>query len=179
VQVPNWEVTSEEFQQLIGLFGPFSVHLFATSNNAKCERFYSRSWEMGTLGIDAFAQSWQGECIFAAPPVSLVMRTIWKAALVKLSGLLIVPLWKNSEFWTYAFRDGILLNAMFESVQIVHMHAGAWEIIRKDAVGGREIQFLCMKFNRSHGSDALESLKGPKRCFRGLFGRVCKGCKAI
>jgi hypothetical protein len=111
--------------------------------------------------------------------VSLVMRTIRKAALVKLSGLLILPLWKNSKFWTYAFRDGIHLNAMFDSVQIVRMHARAWELIRRDAVGGREIQFLCMKFGRSHGSDALESLKGPKRCFRGLYGKVCEDCKAI
>jgi hypothetical protein len=113
------------------------------------------------------------------PPVSVVMRTIRKAALVKLSGLLIIPLWKNSKFWTYAFRDGIHLNEMFDSVQIVRMHASAWELVQKGAVRGREIQLLCMKFGRSHGSDALESLKGPKKCFRGLFGKVCEGCKAV
>jgi hypothetical protein len=39
-----------------------------------------------------------------------------------MSGILIIPLWKNAKFWTFAFRDGIHLNAMFQSVQIVRMH---------------------------------------------------------
>jgi hypothetical protein len=67
IDTDNWEVSSEDFQQLTGLFGPFSVDLFATSSNAKCKRFYSRSLEKGTLGIDAFAQNWQGECVYATP----------------------------------------------------------------------------------------------------------------
>jgi hypothetical protein len=96
VDTDNWEIDEEDFSYLCGRFGPFSVDLFATRGNAKCERFYSRSWEQGVLGVDAFAQNWDGECIYAAPPpppVSLVMGTIMEAAESKgLSDILIVPL---------------------------------------------------------------------------------------
>jgi hypothetical protein len=91
--------------------GPFSVDLFATNDNTKNARFYSRTFEKGSLGVDAFAHSWSGKCVFAAPPVSLVMRTIRKAGLaVGMTGILIIPLWKNAKFWTFTFRDGTHLN---------------------------------------------------------------------
>jgi hypothetical protein len=111
-----------DFVQLSTFFGPFTIDLFAMSENAKCGRFYSRSSEEGALGVDAFAQNWSGESEYAAPPVSLVMSTIRKAAVFQLAGALIILLWKNAKFWKFAFCNGTHLNAMFGSVQIVCMH---------------------------------------------------------
>jgi hypothetical protein len=122
IDTNNWEVSRADYNHLNVLFGPFLIDLFTTCDNAKTTRFYSRSWEMGTQGVDSFAQNWHGECAYAAPPVSLVMRTIRKVAITLMSGILILPLCKNAKFWTFAFRDGIHLNAMFDSVQIVPMH---------------------------------------------------------
>jgi hypothetical protein len=121
-----WEITNADFQQLSALFGPFSVDLFATRVNAKCAKFFTRSFEEGTSGVDCFVQDWTGECIYAAPPVLLVLRTIRKAVTSVMSGLLLIPLWKNVRFWTFAFRDGVHLNVMFEHVQIVRMHTLAY-----------------------------------------------------
>jgi hypothetical protein len=35
---------------------------------------------------------------------------------------------------------------MFVDVQIVRMHTQAWEMTWKDIIGGKEIQFLALKF---------------------------------
>jgi hypothetical protein len=179
IDTDNWELVDSAFVQLSTLFGPFTIDLFATRENAKCGRFYSRSFEEGELGVDAFAQDWSGESVYTAPPVSLVMRTIRKAAVVQLAGALIIPLWKNAKFWNFAFRDGTHLNAMFGSVQIVRMHNMAWEFSKKDVIGGKELQFLVMPFDGLKGSQALESLPGKNRCFKRLFGRYCGVCEVL
>jgi hypothetical protein len=176
IDTDNWEVSRVDYDHLNALFGPFSINLFATCDNAKATRFYSRSWEMGTQGVDSFAQNWHGECAYVAPLVSLVMRTIRKVAVTVMYGILIIPLWKNAKFWTFAFRDGIHLNAMFDSVQIVCMHTLAWEFSKKDIIGGKEIQFLVIKIGSVRGLQALESQSGKNRCFRALFGRACESC---
>jgi hypothetical protein len=85
------------------------------------------------------------------PPVSLVMQTIRKIAITAISGVLIIPLWKNAKFWTFAFRDGIHLNSMFDSVQIVPMHTLAWEFSKKDVIGGKENQLLVIKIGSVRG----------------------------
>jgi hypothetical protein len=95
IDTDNQAVTAEDCAHLSSFYGPFLVNLFATSENAKCGRFYSRSFESGSAGVDAFAKNWESECAYAAPPVTLVMRTIRKAALVDLSGVLIIPLWNK------------------------------------------------------------------------------------
>jgi hypothetical protein len=41
IDTDNWDITEEDFYHLSGLFGPFSIDLFATRDNAKCKRFYS------------------------------------------------------------------------------------------------------------------------------------------
>jgi hypothetical protein len=93
-----------------------------------------------------------------------------------MSGVLIIPLWKNAKFWTFAFRDGIHLNSMFDSVQIMRMHTLAWEFSKKDVIGGKEIQFLVIKIESVRGLQALESQPVKNRCFRALFGRGCESC---
>jgi hypothetical protein len=145
IDTDNWEIVEEDFEHLSPLVGPFTVDLFATRDNAKCSRFYARTFEEGALGVDSFAQSWAGECAYAAPPVALVMRTIRRAAAENMAGALIIPLWKNARFWTYAFCDSTHLNEMFESLQIVRMHTRAWELSRRDVIGGKEIQFLVLR----------------------------------
>jgi hypothetical protein len=101
VDTDNWEIAILDFDHLSTLKCPFSVDLFATKDNAKNARFYSRTFEGGSLGVDAFAHSWSGECVFAAL---------------------------------------------------------AWEFARKDGIGGKEIQFLVLKFGHVRGQKALESL---------------------
>jgi hypothetical protein len=173
----NWEIAASDYAHLEARFGPFSIDLFATSSNAKCSRFYSRSFEDGTFGVDAFAQNWEGECAYIALPVSLVMRTIRKAALAKMNGILIVPLWKGAKFWTFAYRDGVHLNGLFAEMHLVRMTTVSWEISPKERIGGKEMQFIVLVFNSAGvGQTDSEWLPGKGRCFRVLFGKDCKVC---
>jgi hypothetical protein len=88
----NWAISEDDAAQLSVVFGEFLIDLFASRGNTKCKRFYTRSAEDGCLGVDAFAQNWAGECALAAPPVSLIMRTIRKAAATpRLRGVLVIP----------------------------------------------------------------------------------------
>jgi hypothetical protein len=91
------------------------------------------------------------------------MRTIRKMAITVIKGVLIIPLWKNGKMWTFAFRDGIHLNAMFDFVQIMRMHTRAWEFSKKDVIGGKEIQFLVFNLGNVRGEQALELLLGTGR----------------
>jgi hypothetical protein len=63
----NWGISEEDFCHLGALFGPFTIDLFATSDNAKCLRFYSMSFEEGALGVDSFAQKWVGSALSQHP----------------------------------------------------------------------------------------------------------------
>jgi hypothetical protein len=169
----NWSVGHEDFSHLEDRFGPFTIDLFATCENKKCSQFYSRSFEKGNSGTNAFAQQWNGECAYAAPPVTFVMRTIQKAAASKLNGIIVVPLWKGAKFGTYAFRDGFHLNGLFEAMSIVRMHAHSWEISRKDL---KDLQFLVLVIGVMRSASDLESSLGEGRCFRKLFGKECDKC---
>jgi hypothetical protein len=178
IDTDSWEITGDNIAHLSALFGPFTVDLFATKQNAKCERFYSRSWEEGSAGVDAFAWDWAGESVYAAPLVTLVLWMIRKAAASACSGVLIIPLWMNAMFWTFCFRDWAHLNSKFESVQIVRMHTMSWELSNKDLIGGKEMQFLVFKIGVERGVQALELLPRRGRFFKHLFGRDCKVCVA-
>jgi hypothetical protein len=166
-----------DFNDLAVRFGPFTIDLFATGLNAKCNRFYTRSAEEGSCGVDAFAQRWEGKRVYAAPPVSLALRTIRKAANVILGGVLIVPLWKSAKFWTVTFDDDRHLSCVFAGMQIVRMRELAWEITARDRLGGHKLQFLVLCFKEGKVEQPLESLQGEGRCFRILFNNSCECSK--
>jgi hypothetical protein len=104
------------------------------------------------------------------------MHAIRKAAVSKMRGVIIVPLWKGAKFWTYGYRDGVHLNGLFAEMHVIRMRAHAWEISRKYMVGGKELQFLVLVLATARDSSVLESVTGKGRCFRKLFGKTCDDC---
>ena len=98
-----WSLDSGSFTQLDKKFGPFTIDLFADSSNAKASRFYSDFLCPGTLGIDAFTHSWQGENAWICPPVSKIMKVIRKLKQSRLTALLVVPAWQSADFWPVLF----------------------------------------------------------------------------
>ena len=100
----DWSVDSESFHQLNSQFGPFTLDPFADSSNAKTTRFFSNFLCPNTMGIDAFAHSWEGENLWLCPPVSKIIPTIRKLKnSMTFKGILIVPNWKASSFWPILF----------------------------------------------------------------------------
>ncbi|XP_070518817.1 uncharacterized protein [Cardiocondyla obscurior] len=53
----EWEISQINFKQIENQFGPFSVDLFASRLNKKCQRFYSRFPDPEAESIDAFTKS--------------------------------------------------------------------------------------------------------------------------
>ena len=52
----DWEVVPGIFEQIDAQFGPHTLDCFANSKNAKVSRYFSRFWNPGTTGVDAFYQ---------------------------------------------------------------------------------------------------------------------------
>ena len=73
----DWEVVPGIFEQIDAQFGPHTLDCFANSKNAKVSRYFSRFWNPGTTGVDAFYQDWSNEIAWVVPPISIVLRVLW------------------------------------------------------------------------------------------------------
>jgi len=54
VDTDDWQLLPEFFSTLESIWGPYSVDCFATYYNNKVSKFFSRFWNPGSSGIDAF-----------------------------------------------------------------------------------------------------------------------------
>jgi hypothetical protein len=105
----DWSVDIHTFQELNEEW-EFTVDLFANQMNAKTKRFFSTFYEPAAAGIDAFAQEWDRETIWACPPVKDIIKCIKKCKISSLEGVLIVPEWQTADFWPFIFdKKGRLL----------------------------------------------------------------------
>jgi hypothetical protein len=113
----DWSVDSQTFDNLQGSIGEFTIDIFADNKNTKTKRFFSNFWCIGTLAIDAFTASWDGEVAWICPPVSQIIPAIQKIRVTKGSGLLIIPKWSTARFWPWIFPDGSNLSTDFIHLQ--------------------------------------------------------------
>ena len=95
----DWQITQGLFMELNELWGPYTVDCFASFYNKKLDRFFSRFWNPGCAGVDAFYQSWTGENCLVVPPVSIVSRVLQYMSSQQCCGTLIVPEWPSASFW--------------------------------------------------------------------------------
>ncbi len=99
----DWGIDSQSFADLDKRYGPFSVDLFAATNNTRVSKFYSVFAMPGAASVDAFAHNWSGENAFICPPVREVIK-VWKRLhSQELQGVLIIPKWRSSLFWPVLF----------------------------------------------------------------------------
>ena len=116
----DWSVDDNTFQQISDQFGPFSLDPFADYSNAKTERFFSNFLCPKTLGVDAFAHSWDNENAWLCPPVSKIIPTLRKIKVSAMSGILIIPRWKAAPFWPLLFPASSTLNTFILSVKEIY-----------------------------------------------------------
>ena len=105
VDFDDWEVVPEIFQFLNSRWGPHTVDCFATFYNFKVPRFFSRFWNPGSSGVDAFFQTWQGENCWVVPPVVLLSKVLRFMSLSRAQGTLVLPYWPSAPFWPLLVRD--------------------------------------------------------------------------
>lgn len=95
----------------------FSIDLFATYENRKCDIFASKFGAERHLaaGINAFTLDWNlFGYFYACPPPRLIVPILKQVAGQKCKGVLIVPFWPASHFWAFLFPDGIHLCNMVQ-----------------------------------------------------------------
>ena len=104
IDCDDWQITREFFQMLDKCWGPHSIDCFANYYNIKVEKYFSKFWNPGTFGVDAFFQSWKNENCLLVPPVNLVSSTLLFMERDCALGTLIVPDWPSSGFWPLLWR---------------------------------------------------------------------------
>ena len=109
VDTDDWAVDFETFEK-INKRHKFTIDLFASDKNAKCQKFFSNFYCPSTSGIDAFAHSWDKEVVWICPPIREVIRIIRRLRTSESRGVLFVPEWRTADYWTEIFdRKGNLL----------------------------------------------------------------------
>ena len=116
----DWSIDSMTFQALAKEFGPFTLDPFADCSNDKTERFFSDFLCPNTMGINAFAHSWDHENVWLCPPTSKIIPTIRKIRNSVLSGVLIVPDWKAAPFWPMLFPSATNNNSFIKNVRQIY-----------------------------------------------------------
>jgi hypothetical protein len=146
----DWSVHPDAFSSLQSWFGRFTVDLFASADNFKVPKFYSYAFSANGSGVDAFSMSWEGERAYCAPPIALILRTIRKIEVSKMTGVLLIPLWRGARFWTRL-----------------------WGVSPKDAFAGKWVVFLALEIDIWGDGGSLESVVSHSLCFGHLFGYDC------
>ena len=143
----DWEVDLKTFQKLDRQHN-FSLDLFASDHNKKCNKFFSNFHCPGTHGIDAFSHSWEGESLWVCPPVKEVTKIIKRLKTSRTTGVLFIPEWKTADFWTEVFDSQGNLLWPFESVE-THKPFIIQSVqnFRSPFAGRVKFNFLAITFN--------------------------------
>jgi hypothetical protein len=172
VNTDDWSVSQVAFRDLEKMVGVFTVDLFASAFNYKVKKYYSYAYTSSCAGVDAFTASWDGEVAYCAPPISLIFRVIRKIEVSRMTGVLLIPLWRGAKFWLSAFPDGRHLSGIFRSFKKIRVKTRSWGLSPKEAFAGRWMFFLALEVD-SRGSGRAESIIAKERCFGRLFGKEC------
>ena len=103
MDIGDWQITSEFFALLEYYWGQHTIDCFANFYNTKIERFFSRFWNPGTAGVDAFFQSWQNENCLLVPTVTLVCETLKHMDTDSAVGTLVIPDWPSFLLYTWLY----------------------------------------------------------------------------
>ena len=97
--VDNWMIDTPNFLEINNCWGPFTVDVFASEENARVARFYS-------LERNVFCHDLRGEHIWACPPPKLILPAIKLFVKARVTGVVCVPLWQASPFWIALCPNG-------------------------------------------------------------------------
>lgn len=100
----DWSIDKLSFEDLDNQFH-FDVDLFASTHNARLDKFYSLFYEEKSQGMDAFAQDWSSGMLWMAPPVKLLTQVVRRIKKCHCQGVVILPKWPTALFYVHFF-DG-------------------------------------------------------------------------
>lgn len=143
----DWQVDDETYQRINRRYR-FTIDLFASDRNTKCQKFFSNFYCSNTFGIGAFSHSWEYEVAWICPPIREVIKTIRRLKTSKVSGVIFIPEWKTADYWTEIFDKEAQLMWPFKSVEIYipHIFQGTFNY-RSPFTGRAKFNFLAIEFD--------------------------------
>jgi hypothetical protein len=69
----DWQITCDFFPRIRCHWGPHTLDCFASYYNTKV---FSRFWNPGCVGVDAFFQQLTGKNCFVVPPVNIIAQVL-------------------------------------------------------------------------------------------------------
>jgi hypothetical protein len=114
----NWSVDAFTVLEIKEQFD-IQMDLFADSKNKICAKFCSLYYEQGTTAIDAFSTNWADHgFLWICPPVTDLIRIHAKLMRSTCEGLLVLPVWKTSTYYTFFFLQGDRVRAPFQLIKM-------------------------------------------------------------
>jgi phage N-6-adenine-methyltransferase len=104
VQKDEWTTPSRLFEELDAEFGPFTIDVAATAENAKCPRRFTKE-------CDGLEQDWSDEVVFCNPPYSQARKWIEKAYSETRDGRCVVVMVLRASPGTKAWQEWVLPHA--------------------------------------------------------------------
>jgi hypothetical protein len=99
VDFDYWGISEDLFLYVDSLWGPHEIDWFANDDNHKLPVFYSRYWNVKSIGIDAFTVDWGGINGLLVPPVCLLFKVLQYMKQCRAYGTVVLPMWKSASFW--------------------------------------------------------------------------------
>ena len=97
--IDNWMIAVQNFVELSECWGPFTIDVFASDENARVNRYYTKERSV-------FCQDLTGEHVWACPPPRLIIPAIKHFVQAQVTGVLCVPIWQASPFWVALCPNG-------------------------------------------------------------------------
>lgn len=109
IQNPDteWALSPKVFHKITKQLGYPAIDLFATYQNAKCNRYISRYPERQAVETDAFTVNWASLFFYAFPPFAIILKTLRKIEEDGAQGILVVPDWPN-QAWYPLFHEMLI-----------------------------------------------------------------------
>ena len=103
----DWKLDTRIFKQIIKIFGPCDIDLFASRLNCQILKFVSWRPDPDAIGTDAFLIPWSGFVGYAFPPFCLVGKTLSKIAKERGTVIMIAPIWQAQPWYPMLLQMSI------------------------------------------------------------------------
>ena len=125
----EWSIDRISFENICSKFGTWpTVDAFASSENRRCSKFFSKIPQIGSMGTNFFAQHLSPEEVyFCCPPPKLIIYALKHFfSFRNCTGVFICPLWKSANYFTFIVHgqrmapfvlDYFIFNPRFTSKQ--------------------------------------------------------------
>lgn len=171
--IESWGLTPREYAKVCSKFPVFTFDLFASEENAKCNKFASLIFSPSASARNAFTLNWKilGFC-WTCPPTRLLGATLRQIVGCRAKGVLLAPQWTSLNCWHLFSEDGSHLNRIFLSVSLIFPVLQKGPYVTNEMFSGKPpFPMMLLRYDGSV-SAPFSSSRQPSHCL--LNGcRVC------